>query len=173
MSDNDPYSSPQYGQNDPYGNHEPYGTNDPYATPDKSGQSGQPQYGQYGQQSYDQQAYGGAYGQPQYNQQQPYGYAQPGPYGYAQTPAGPPPDNNLVWAILSTVLCCLPLGIVSIVFSTQVNSKWALGDVQGAHEAANKAKKWAIASAVVSLVLVVLYIVGIAVFAANSSNSNY
>lgn len=38
-------------------------------------------------------------------------------------PQGVPPDNNLVWAILSTVLCCLPLGIVAIIKSTQVNSK--------------------------------------------------
>ena len=34
-------------------------------------------------------------------------------------PMGPPPDNNLVWAILCTVLCCLPLGIVSIIKSTK------------------------------------------------------
>ena len=32
------------------------------------------------------------------------------------------PDNNLVWAILATVLCCLPFGIVAIIKSTQVDS---------------------------------------------------
>ena len=36
-------------------------------------------------------------------------------------PGGAPPDNNLVWAILSTVLCCLPLGIVAIIKSTLVS----------------------------------------------------
>ena len=35
------------------------------------------------------------------------GYGQQ-PYG-AYAP-GPEPDNNLVWAILTTVLCCLPEG---------------------------------------------------------------
>jgi hypothetical protein len=30
------------------------------------------------------------------------------------------PDTNLVWAILCTVLCCLPLGIVSIIKATSV-----------------------------------------------------
>ena len=43
-------------------------------------------------------------------------------------PMGPPPDNNLVWAILCTVLCCLPFGIVSIIKSTKVKELWAQGD---------------------------------------------
>ncbi len=46
------------------------------------------------------------------------------PYYGQQQPVGPPPDNNLVWAILVTVFCCLPLGIVSIVKSSQVNTLW-------------------------------------------------
>jgi len=33
---------------------------------------------------------------------------------------GNPPDNNLVWAILCTVMCCMPLGIVAIIKSTKV-----------------------------------------------------
>jgi len=61
-----------------------------------------------------------------------------------------------VWAILSTVLCCLPLGVVSIIFSTQVNSKWALGDVAGAQESSVKAKKFAIWSAIATVITVVL-----------------
>ncbi|WP_010343070.1 CD225/dispanin family protein, partial [Xanthomonas sacchari] len=28
----------------------------------------------------------------------------------------PQVSNNLVWAILTTLFCCLPLGIVSIVY---------------------------------------------------------
>lgn len=63
-------------------------------------------------------------------------------------PLGPPPENHLVWAILATCLCCLPLGIVAIVKSTKVNELWALGDVAGAHKAADDAKKYAIWSAI-------------------------
>lgn len=44
----------------------------------------------------------------------------------------PKPDNNLVWAILSTFLCCMPFGIVSIVFAAQVDGKYAMGDYAGA-----------------------------------------
>ena len=49
-------------------------------------------------------------------------------------------QNYLSPAILSTVLCCLPLGVVSIIFATQVNSKVASGDIAGAMEASKKAK---------------------------------
>ena len=49
-------------------------------------------------------------------------------------------QNYLIPAILSTVLCCLPLGVVSIIFATQVNSKVASGDIAGAQEASKKAK---------------------------------
>ena len=37
------------------------------------------------------------------------------------------PDNNLVWAILSTVLCCMPLGIVAIIKATSVDTLWTAG----------------------------------------------
>ena len=60
-----------------------------------------------------------------------YGAPPPPPLGsgYNQPMAGStPPPNYLVWAILSTVLCCLPLGVASIVYAAQVNSKWYAGD---------------------------------------------
>jgi hypothetical protein len=70
-----------------------------------------------------------------------------------------PPDNNLVWAIVSTVLCCWPLGIVSIIKSTKVNSLWAQGDYVEAQKSADDAKKWAIYSTIGAVVFWVLYIV--------------
>ena len=51
--------------------------------------------------------------------------------------------NYLVQAILVTIFCCLPFGIVSIVFAAQVNGKVAIGDYAGARETSNKAKTWA------------------------------
>jgi predicted secreted protein len=90
----------------------------------------------------------------------------PPSYG-AQGATGMPPPNYLVWAILTTIFCCLPLGVVSIVFSTQVNSKWALGDVAGAQEASVKARKFAIWSAVTSAIIIVLYVIALAVGLAN------
>jgi len=74
-------------------------------------------------------------------------------------PMGAPPPNNLVMAILATVLCCLPFGIVSIVYAAQVNGKFAAGDVVGAQESSRKARQWAIYSVVTGLVIGVLYII--------------
>lgn len=87
-------------------------------------------------------------------------------------PQGPPPDNYLVWAILSTVLCCLPLGIVSIIKSTQVNSKWQMGDIAGAQQAAQDAKKFAMWGAIISVIVWVLYVIFIIVLGVGSSMFN-
>jgi len=67
--------------------------------------------------------------------------------------------NNLVWAILATLFCCLPGGIVSIVYAAQVNGKLAAGDIAGAQESSDKAKKWAMYSAIAGIVGLVIYIV--------------
>ena len=51
--------------------------------------------------------------------------------------------SYLPQAILVTIFCCLPFGIVSIVYAAQVNGKVAAGDIDGARDASEKAKTWA------------------------------
>jgi hypothetical protein len=102
-----------------------------------------------------------------FNQGQP-GWQQPMPGGYPQ-PAGSKPNNYLVHAILSTLLCCLPLGVVAIVFASQVDSKWNAGDVNGAMEASRKAKLFSMISAGIGLVGIVLYVILVVLGAAASS----
>jgi hypothetical protein len=133
----------------------PYGAGP--AQPGYPAQSGYPAAPQYGATPYP--------AAPQYGAT-PY----PAAPQYGGASFTPPPRNYLVWAILTTVLCCLPLGIVSIVFSAQVNSKWAAGDFAGAQGSAAKAKSFAIWSAVVGAVLVVVYI-GLLVAGVISSRS--
>jgi predicted secreted protein len=151
-----PPPPPPYGQQPPQS---PYGQQPPPAPYGQ--QPPQQPYGQPPQQSYPQPpAYGQQYGQP---------YGGYGQLPYGQGPGGPPPPNYLVWAILTTIFCCLPLGIASIVFAAQVNNKWAMGDVAGARASSDKAKQFAIWSAVAAAILAVLYLVlAVAVFS-NSS----
>ena len=87
------------------------------------------------------------------------------PYGGA--PVSPPPQNNLVFAILATVLCCLPGGIYAIIQANKVNTLWAQGDQAGAHAAAAQAKKWSIISAVAGVVVGVIYFIFVFLAAAN------
>ncbi|MGC4005869.1 MAG: CD225/dispanin family protein [Pirellulales bacterium] len=60
---------------------------------------------------------------------------------YGGVPTGCPP-NYLVHSILITVLCCLPFGVVALVYAAQVESKWSSGDYAGAMSASNSAKLW-------------------------------
>lgn len=50
--------------------------------------------------------------------------------------------NYLAWSIVTTLLCCMPFGIVAIVYSSQVDSKLRNGDYDGAANSSNKAKMW-------------------------------
>ena len=67
-------------------------------------------------------------------------------------------DNNLIWAILATICCCIPTGIVAIVYSAQVNGKLAAGEVATAQRYANNARLWAIISAVLGGVSAIVYL---------------
>ena len=69
----------------------------------------------------------------------------------------PKPASNLVPAILVTLFCCLPFGIASVVFASQVDGKYAAGDYLGAEEAAAKSKKWMWWAFGIGLVVSVLY----------------
>ena len=91
-------------------------------------------------------------------------YFNPAPSGMSQgnqasTPAErkPMPKSYLLWAILATIFCCMPAGIVAIVFSTQVSSRYFVGDEAGAEKASNRAQIWIIASIVLSIITNSLY----------------
>jgi len=98
---------------------------------------------------------------------------QPPPPGYPpqQPPAGQAPNNYLVFSILVTLFCCLPLGIVAIVKSSQVNGLWAQGQYAEAQAAADSAKKFVIWSAVIGVVVGIIYAI-IAIAGGLSTHSN-
>lgn len=68
------------------------------------------------------------------------------------------PKTWLVESILVTVFCCLPLGIVGIVFASKVSSLFAQGNYDAALKASQDAKKWTKIGFIVGLVGIVLYL---------------
>jgi hypothetical protein len=83
----------------------------------------------------------------------------------AQEWTPPPPagthdkvPNYLIPAIISA-LCCLPLGIVSIIFAAQVNGKVASGDIAGAMNSSKKAKMFSYIAIGLGVALWVCYFI--------------
>lgn len=93
---------------------------------------------------------------------------------YAQT-AGRPPKTYLLETILTTIFCCWPLGIPSIIYASRVEKKYYAGDLAGAEEDSANAKKWMWINLGACLVLWVLYFVifGFAMFGALLGSSSY
>ena len=63
----------------------------------------------------------------------------------------PCPPTNLVWAIITTVLCCLPAGIVAIIYAMKVTNKYREGDIEGAKRASEVGAWWCIASIILGI----------------------
>jgi hypothetical protein len=72
-------------------------------------------------------------------------------------PGGAAVPNYLVYAILTTVVCCPATGIPAIIYASQVNTKLQLGDVAGAQTASNNAKMWCWISLALGLITLVGY----------------
>ena len=142
----DPYSQQNYGQND-Y-NQQGYGQNN--YSQNNYDQNGYNQngYNNYNQANYGQPNYGQNYNQPNYNQQKPLNWV---PY--------------LVLSIISTVCCCLPFGIVAIVFSAKINSAMAAGNIEEAQHAAKNAKIWIIVAFAVGIIVnIITFMLGMTGF---------
>ena len=69
----------------------------------------------------------------------------------------PKPENYLVWAILTTVCCCLPFGIVGIIHASKVSSSIAAGNILEAQIASKNAKRWTKIGFFTGLAVIVLY----------------
>lgn len=86
----------------------------------------------------------------------------------------PRPNSYLALAIISTILCCLPTGIVSIIYATKVNSSYEDGNYDEATKASKNAKTWGLVSIGIAVVgwLIYILIFGVALFSA-MSNGNF
>ncbi|MDE5552590.1 MAG: CD225/dispanin family protein, partial [Muribaculaceae bacterium] len=72
-------------------------------------------------------------------------------------PADMPP-TNLVWAVIVTVLCCTIPGIVAIIMSSKVSSRYYAGDIEGAKRASTAVEWWVIISFILGILSATLYL---------------
>ncbi len=71
-------------------------------------------------------------------------------------------ENHLALAILTTLFCCLPFGIVSIVYAVQVNSALAARNYELAKINSEKAKYWGMVSLWIGLAINAISVIGMA-----------
>ena len=84
------------------------------------------------------------------------------PYGgySGYRPVGVPDvPSYLTHAILATLFCCMPFGIVAIVYAAKVSTQQALGDWEGATRASDSARMWCWISFACGLIGSILYLV--------------
>lgn len=76
---------------------------------------------------------------------------------------------NYLWqSIVVTVLCCMPFGVVAIVFAAKVDGLVARGDIAGAMSASASAKTWTTVGAIVGGLFTLGMMILMAIGAANS-----
>lgn len=93
-------------------------------------------------------------------------YFDPGsiPMTPTPTPDSQKPSSFLAWAILATIFCCMPFGIVSIVYASKVDGLWSSHDYEGAKAAAQKARTWfwwAFGIGLASSIIAIIYYVAV------------
>lgn len=91
--------------------------------------------------------------------QQAYTAPQPEPQPAPQQPTGPRPNTYLVLAILATIFCCLPFGIVAIVQASRVDNLWNSRQYAAAQDTSRKARNWVIAAVATGLLVSIIYFI--------------
>lgn len=67
--------------------------------------------------------------------------------------SGKQPSTYVGWNVFMTLCCCLPLGLIGIVYGNMVTRRWMTGDIEGAQKASDMAAWCLILSIVLSLVI--------------------
>ncbi len=66
------------------------------------------------------------------------------------------PNNYMILGILTTIFCCLPFGIASIIYASRVDGYWNAGNYDAALNFSQKAKNFAIWGIVLSIFVYIL-----------------
>ena len=138
--------------------------NDPYKSVNQEQNTsyGEPNNYEYGQQN-------------QNNEQQNQNYTQQNQGYYQQNNFNGMPQKPVNWvpylilSIISTLCCCLPFGVVGIVFSAKINSAMLAGNLEEAQNNAKMARIWIIVSFAIGILTWLIYMVLIVTGAVSGS----
>ena len=149
--------------------------NEPYKSVNQEqntfyGESNNYEYGQQNQ-TYNQQNQNYTQQDPNYNQQNRGYYQQNNFNGMPQKPVNWVP--YLILSIISTLCCCLPFGVVGIVFSAKINSAMMAGNLEEAQNNAKMARIWIIVSFAIGLLTWLIYMALIVTGAVSGSAYYY
>lgn len=85
---------------------------------------------------------------------------------FTPPPGSVPPPANAAWTplsltnpILVTLFCCVIGGIISIVYTSQANTKGMQGNIAAAQADAKTARTWMIVSITIGILIFILYFV--------------
>lgn len=67
------------------------------------------------------------------------------------------PDSNMILAILSTLFCCLPMGVAATISASKVDKLYYAGQYNAAEEASNRAKKYSMIGAILGIIVSLVY----------------
>lgn len=149
--------------------------NEPYKSVNQEqntfyGESNNYEYGQQNQ-TYNQQNQNYTQQDPNYNQQNRGYYQQNNFNGMPQKPVNWVP--YLILSIISTLCCCLPFGVVGIVFSAKINSAMMAGNLEEAQNNAKMARIWIIVSFAIGILTWLIYMALIVTGAVSGSAYYY
>lgn len=68
------------------------------------------------------------------------------------------PSSCLVVSILETIFCACPFGFIAIYYGIKTNKQWKRGDVAAAKSASQAAVAWCIATPIIAISLLVIFI---------------
>lgn len=84
-----------------------------------------------------------------------------------------PPKNHLVEAILVTIFCCLPFGIVGIINAARVENAFYSGDEWEADRLSREAWKWTKIGLFAGIGIYVFYFLFVVIFGLAAAGAAY
>ncbi|XP_072051096.1 interferon-induced transmembrane protein 1-like isoform X2 [Amphiura filiformis] len=84
-----------------------------------------------------------------------------------------PSNDHMIYAIIVTMFCCFPCGIVALIRSFDVRRRFMAGDIAGAETAIRESKKWSLAGLVSGIIWTAIWMLAVILWHAVFSHMVY